>query len=220
MSLQWTDVCQAYTGYSSTVVYEVASKLNMKPDHVFVAASQMHLNISGEAFRFVIGPYIGRICSSENIRMRIVGPVFRKNLAHGNMVDLTRRLYYRDPIFIDCTFIIDGVPVFCRGAEACYNDKHGDKFYSFQVAVMIDGCPLAWSGPFEGKQHDATSIDGLSLFPVKENELGFADLAYVANRRLFCQKSVIKTTHLLQRTIYLTLSSEESATGSSDSSDQ
>ena len=89
-----------------------------------------------------------------------------------------------------CTCIVDGVPMYSRGPKELYNGKLSTKYWTFQVFVMLDGYPLTWNGPFEGRTHDSECLSdhGVPGFTHKVDEILIADKAYHSVRHCLCQE--------------------------------
>jgi len=93
-----------------------------------------------------------------------------------------RRFLFSLPRMERVTFIVDGIPVPCRGDRALYSTKSGMKCLIFLVAIAVDGRPIAWSQSEEGSRTDAYAANGLQLFPWHHpREVGLADTMYQAN---------------------------------------
>ena len=78
--------------------------------------------------------------------------------------------------------------MYCRGPYSLFNGKQHDKYLSFQSYCMLDGCPLAITGPVEGSTHDSDAVCLSKPFNHKELEFIFADLAYISVRLMLTQK--------------------------------
>ena len=157
-------MCHAFTGYNPDIVQYLSQTFNCSNIQVF-AISMLHMNLTFEQACAVLYPYIGnRLFSPTWFRKSIMEPVLAASNNVGNMADVERRFRVREENYFMCTSIVDGLPVFRRGPQSLYNGKHATKYWTFQVFIMIDGCPLAWSGPFEGSMHDSECLAGSDIY--------------------------------------------------------
>jgi len=179
----WREDCLDLTGYKAHVVERLGDRLRtVKPLitdlQIFVALALIHSNFSGRVLSIVMRPYIGKHVEEHNLRRSYWGPVFRANAAFGSMAKENKRFQVHEPNFPNVTWITDGVPVYVRGNATLFNGKHHDKYFLFEVAIMMDGTPLAWQGPFEGREHDSTCTADRPWFRHKKTELGMGDMAF------------------------------------------
>ena len=143
----WEPSCLAMTGYSLPVVTRLSEILNVDPYKTFVTLILLHLNVTYEQLTWFVRPPSSVPLDESTLRKKYVSVVLKANDVHGSCADVNRRFSVRDPDFVDFS-IVDGVPVFCRGPHDLYNGKTKSKYLSFQWYMMMDGCPLALTGPF------------------------------------------------------------------------
>ena len=103
-------------------------------------------------------------------------------------LDAHIRLTKYEPLFPNVTHIIDGVPLLTRGPKDFFNGKHKDKYLSFLVSCDVDGTPVSWSGPWEGRIHDSTafSMKAVGFAGHLQHEYIMGDKAFVGNRHCLC----------------------------------
>ena len=151
-------VCESMCGFDELLVRTAARKFGVHPTALWVVLVIAHLNLTDEQMGAVLCPYVhDNIVSDTYIRKYCMKPVFART--HDVMFPTEdARFRFRDQVFFKCTMIVDGVPIPSRGGNDMYNGKHGMKLFSYQVLVNMDGCPVAWYGPFQGKEHDSDQL--------------------------------------------------------------
>jgi len=166
--------------------HRATSDKEIKPLEVFVTLTLLKNNLSYDVLAVTMLPYLGRVFHESTVR-EMTNYVLMRNARAGSFARTMRRFQVKEKYFFMCTFMSDGVPMFCRGNEKLFNGKHDDKYLLFQVALMMDGCPLAWFGPHYGREHDCTCMQGSDMFPHKEKELGLGDLAFSSLKHYLTQ---------------------------------
>ena len=184
----WEESCKALTGYSHHVVQELSKQIAIDPRKTYVTLSLLHMNVSYEQLAFIVKSTTnGKVLDESTLRKDYVKVCLEASTKRGSLADVNRRFSVTDPDFPDCFSIVDGVPVYCRGPHELYNGKQGDKYLSFQWYMMLDGCPLALTGPVEGSVHDSDAVCMTRPFPHKWKEFVLADLAYISLRHMLTQ---------------------------------
>ena len=157
---------------------------------MFCALAMLHLNLTHEQAAALLIPYVGGHYSAPHIWKKFIQPALKLSDEAGNLADTERRFSIREKAFCMVLSILDGVPMYSRGPSELYNAKKAAKYWTFQVLLMMDGCPLAWSGPFEGRIHDSECLaqSDIPSFMHRRDEMIIADKAYIDNRHCFCQE--------------------------------
>ena len=185
----WEQCCEVMTGYSVAVLRGVSRQVDVDVKKLYVTLCLLHLNVSYEQLACIVRSTTnGKVLDESSIRKRYVNVVLDANEKKGSLADVNRRFCVTDPDFKDCFCIVDGVPVYCRGPHSLFNNKQHDKYLSFQWYCMLDGCPLAITGPVEGSMHDSDAVCLTKPFNHKDLELILADLAYISVRHMLTQK--------------------------------
>ena len=112
--LPWSNVAHGFTGYSPEVISQLVSRLNCTNVQVFNALTMLHLNLTHEQTADVLIPYLGKHYSSTHVWKKFIRPALNASDIAGNLAETERRFLVREPHFVLCTSILDGVPMYSR----------------------------------------------------------------------------------------------------------
>ena len=121
MLLQINKVCRELTGYSHEVVEVLSHRLHCDFLSVCCASATAHLNLTHAQASVVLAPYLGEYLSPTWVWKKNVLPVLKASDRVGNLARTERRYTVREPNFILCTSIVDGLPLYSRGSSELYN---------------------------------------------------------------------------------------------------